>query len=513
MVSLRQIEAIRPESPHQLHRFIEAVLDIHVPRVVHVNGNTAPFEYLVHSFFEDTSCCGDAIVWANRGGGKTFLGAVATLMDLVFKPGVQVRILGGSFEQSSKMYRYLRQLFELPVLKTLLMGEPTQRGVRLINGSEAEVLSQSQRSIRGERVHKIRCDEVEEFNREVWQAVQLTTRSGMCGDIDVRGSVEALSTMHRPFGLMSQLVENAQVGEDGQKAQVFRWCAMDVIERCPPVRDCKSCVLWNDCQGRAKTANGFVRVDDLVAQWHRTSREVWASEMMCARPRRSDCVYPNFDASIGGSHVLRTTLDSGNLDRNTHQGQRKLGHSTINHSGIYFVGGMDFGLRSPFVMLWARLWPGETSDVHGQHKTTVIEVVDEYVESGLTLDQHVSVIKQRDWPTPEWLGVDPAGSQRNSHTGLSDIDILRREGFKVRFVRSNVRLGVEYVRRRLDHKTLLIASSCRRLIEALSSYHFDADRPDRDEPVKDGPDHLCDALRYMIVNLERPGQGVVIRTY
>ena len=53
-----------------------------------------------------------------------------------------------------------------------------------------------------------------------------------------------------------------------------------------------------------------------------------------------------------------------------------------------------------------------------------------------------------------------------------------------------------------DHGTLTLAPHCRRLIAALRTYHFDARHPTREEPVKDGPDHLCDALRYLVVNLE-----------
>ena len=521
----RHIEALRPESPDQLHRFLKIVLGINFPREALMEGNTPPFAYLAHTFFEEGGC-GDAVVWANRGGGKTYMGAVATLLDLVFKPGIQVRILGGSFDQSSKMYRYLCGLFEHPVLSGLVMGEPTQRRVRLVNGSVAEVLSQSQRSVRGEHAHKIRCDEVEEFDRDVWEAAQLATRSGKCGDRDVRGSVEALSTMHRPFGLMGQLVDRAKKTGDG-KASVFRWCAIDVIERCPPERDCESCVLWNDCRGLAKSANGYFRVDDLVTQWHRSSREVWDSEMMCKRPRRSDCVYPGFDASTGGTHVLIISSPVGETaNQQTIPGAKdeRTGQTATpadgNHTEkMVLIGGMDFGLRSPFVMLWARLWPDDISKV-GDHpkqlpksSDCVVEVIDEYVETGLTLDQHVAAIEKREHPMPYWVGVDPAGGQRNSHTGLTDIEVLRRYGYKVKFMRSSIRWGVECVRRRLDHGTIRIDGSCRQLIEALSCYHFDPEHPERDEPVKDGPDHLCDALRYMIVNLDRAGQSIITRKY
>ena len=144
----------------------------------------------------------DAVVWACRGGGKTMVGAVATLLDLVFKPGIQVRILGGSLEQSDQMYGYLRGLLRR-FFEDQLAAEPTQRRLRLTNGSRVDVLAQSDRSVRGQRVQKLRCDEVELFDPEVWQAAQLTTRS-LDGPPRVQGAVEAFSTMHRPGGLCSR---------------------------------------------------------------------------------------------------------------------------------------------------------------------------------------------------------------------------------------------------------------------------------------------------------------------
>jgi hypothetical protein len=296
---LARLEALRPADAAQLRRFVSVMLSMDVPDRAVVEGHDAPMAYLSAAFFGDgwasdgatpgeteTDRAGDLVVWACRGGGKTMLGAVATLLDLLFKPGIQVRILGGSLEQSGRMYRYLRQMVDRPALRGALMVEPTQRRIELANGSAVEVLAQSQRSVRGTRVHKLRCDEVEEFRPEVWQAAQLVTRSGLCGQWWVRGGVEALSTMHRPFGLMNELVgaesaelpqgqnETRDAATDAEtttslsatkRCRVIRWSALDVIEKCPPERDCKACVLWKDCQGRAKEASGFVKVDDLVS--------------------------------------------------------------------------------------------------------------------------------------------------------------------------------------------------------------------------------------------------------
>lgn len=508
---MREFEAVRPRTPGQLHRFVKVVLGLDVPRQAISAAGTPPFAYLCHAFFErptselvaegaDKQVANaqptDAVVWANRGGGKTMLGATATLLDLLFKPGVQVRILGGSLEQASRMYEHLLALCDRPAVQGVLAGQPTQRRVQLVNGSTAAVLAQSQRSVRGVRVHKLRCDEVEEFDPEVWEAAQLVTRSGWCGDTFVHGSVEALSTMHRPLGLMSKLTQHGQHGQAAQRdgaagKAVFRWNYLDVIERCPASRPCEPCVLFRDCKGKAKQAAGFVKIDDLVAQWHRTSLDMWAAEMTCERPRLSDRVYPNFELS---RHVAATVGggDDGNVGE------------------AIWVGGMDFGLRSPLVMLWGR--------VHGSDPATaVLHIVDEYIQAGKTLEQHLEAMAQqtkaRQLGKLRWLGVDPAGHQRNSHTGLSDVQVLRSHGLSVRTRQSGIRPGIEQVRRRLDRGTLVIHPRCAQLIEAMQGYHFDMHRLGSDEPVKDGPDHACDALRYMIVNLEAGEAPVQVRRW
>lgn len=454
------------------------------------------------------------MVWANRGGGKTMLGAVATLLDLLFKPGVQVRILGGSLEQSSKMYEHLRSLLDRPVLRDasgqsdVLAGPATSRRVELANGSRVEILAGSQRSVRGTRVHKLRCDEVEEFDPAVWEAAQLVTRSGECGGRWVRGSVEGLSTMHRPFGLMSRLVgddlKSRKTGEPKSKKddglRVFKWNAMDVAARCPPELPCEGCVLWDDCGGRAKLATGFVPIEDLIAQRKRTSDLTWSAEMMCERPGVSSSVYPNFDPRNPGKHIVETP--AWTVRNNQASGET---------SGGRWVGGMDFGLRSPHVMLWAQL--------QGHGPDAVVHLVDEYHASDLTLDRQLGAIeaqrKQNGWPSAQelaWVGVDPAGHQRDRHSGRTDIALVRDAGYRVRSARSRIAEGIEIIRRRLDRGTLTIHPRCTQLIQALQTYRFapgTPHHPTNEEPLKDGPDHACDALRYLLLNLERGGGKTV----
>jgi len=499
------LQRLRPRSRSQLARFVERGFGLRVPAKPLIDGHNAPLDYLEHAFFER----GDCVVWANRGGGKTMLGAVATLMDLLFKPGIQVRILGGSLEQSSKMYGYLRQLCDTPALIPLMKSAPTQRRIELITGSAVELLAQSQRSVRGTRVHRLRCDEVDEFLPEVWDAAQLVTRSEppdvLPRDNDasspqvpgVRGSIEALSTMHRPFGLMNRLTG------DGSGFTVFRWGVLDVIARCPAERACATCAIEPDCRGRAKYASGFVPVQDVVTQRGRVSDEVWQSEMLCRRPRRSDTVYPMFDPD---RHVKAWGDAHGKINspRVTPARHRAgvAGGLLSDHAAFTPVGGMDFGLRSPLVMLWLRLWnkPGDGRDAPPR-----VHVIAEYAATDRTLPRHLDAIEAMGYDRPDWLAVDPAGDARNSQTGLTDTRVLRDRGYRVKVRRTPIHTGIERVRTLLDHDQLTVEPTCVELVEALGTYHFDLDRPSNTTPVKDGPDHFCDALRYGVMGINWNG--------
>jgi hypothetical protein len=192
----------------------------------------------------------DQVVWAPRGGGKTRLAAIATMLDLLHKPNTSVRILGGSLEQSLRTWEHLLPDIERLAPDLLVPKRSRTRRIDTTTGASAAVLTQSEKSVRGLRVQKLRCDEVELFDREVFEAAQLVTRS----QGKVRGSIDFISTLHQPFGLMSEVVDTAME----KRLKIVRWCLLEVLEQCPAERDCTTCPLWDDCGGVAKTkCSGF----------------------------------------------------------------------------------------------------------------------------------------------------------------------------------------------------------------------------------------------------------------
>jgi hypothetical protein len=505
-----------------------------------IPGNRSPFDYVAWSFFEGwgsfEGAVGrrvveprDAVVWANRGGGKTIVGAVATLLDMMFKPGIEVRILGGSMDQSKRMYAHLRRLLGRAALADMVDGKLSATRLKLVNGSELELMSQSQASVRGTRVQKLRCDEVELFDAEVWEAAQLTTRSRRIevpgvGSIWVRGSVECLSTMHVPHGLMYTLVKDA-----GGKREIFRWGVVDVLGECGPEHACRreedgsaavislpildekiepragDCVLLGECRGRAKgrgagagARTGHIGVEDAAGMKGRVSAATWESEMLCLRPRRTDAVLGEFEAA---RHVVAHEPWAGG----------EPWAAGDDGAGVQWVCGMDFGFRALTVILLAAL--------DGQGRLWVVR---ERALAESLLAEHIAAIwnglkKENEAESPGpgwegkplWIGIDPAGRARNEQTGIGSAHALEKAGLKVRDARLGLQEGLELVRARLKPADgglprLYVHERCVKLIESIERYHYPRDRPECSVPEKDGHDHAVDALRYLVQNVDKP---------
>jgi hypothetical protein len=471
----------RPSTKQHLRDYVKVFLGIDVPDIHICAEHNAPLEYLWHTFRESSfgnresiravpetkgqhPANADAIVWANRTGGKTELAALATLLDCIFKPNCHVRILGGSGDQAGRMYEYLTT-FLRGGFDRFLADPIRKRRCQFANGSAVEVLTQSATSVRGQHVQKLRCDEVELFDEDVFAAAKFTTHS----TTNATAAMELISTMHRPYGLMQQVVSTApQFG-----TPIFKWCVWEVIEKCT-ARNCSACPLWTDCSGKAKHAVGYLKIDDCITQMRRASRAGWEAEMLCKRPSLENTVFDEFDPA---AHVKPIDYDPN----------------------LALYRSLDFGFINPFVCLWIQ--------VDG---TGMVRVIDEYVRSRATVDVHAEHIESRTPCAEQQVAAtfcDPAGAGVNDVTGTSVIRELRSLGIVTRCRRSGILEGIEFIRRAIrsgdGRSSLVISPRCQRLIEAMQCYHYpDSNRTTPSElPLKDGVyDHPIDALRYFFVN-------------
>ncbi|MCL2640476.1 MAG: hypothetical protein FWD53_06505 [Phycisphaerales bacterium] len=473
----RAAKRLLPRNRKELRQWIHLFLNMRMPEAGVCSHHQTPLDYLEHSFFEGYEGSGDVVVWACRGGGKTMIGAVATLLDLLFKPGVQVRILGGSLEQSEKMYAYLTRLVQRSFPQQLA-APPTQRRLVLKNGSQVHVLAQSDHSVRGQRVQKLRCDEVELFDPQVWQAAQLTTRS----TTNIHGTIEAFSTMHRPAGLMQEILATSR--GVGSSRRIFAWCLWDVIEKCHAVRDCKTCPLQQTCQGLAKRASGFIKIDDAIAMQARVSQSTWDHEMLCLPPKLENAVFPAFDRKL---HMR--TLPPLSPGSQVHLDGRDLRFEQ-------FICGVDFGYKHAFVCLRLAMLR--------EDGRRVVWAVDEMVTHLQVIAKNATDMQARGWGD-DLLYCDVAGEQANRQTAISDTRVLRDAGFRTKSSPMRIEQGITAIINLLQPAEgsggggprLLIDPRCTQLLAALENYACNK----RGDLIKDGKhDHLIDALRYALVN-------------
>jgi len=473
---LRKVRWAVPANKEDLRNYVKAFVGVDVPDVRVCEGHCSVMDYLWHSFSESRNKRtgnADCVVWACRGGGKTAIAALASLLDCVFKAGCKVQILGGSAQQSARMYEYFVKYLDGGFAKEL---EPVVRKDKCLfsNGSQVEVLTQSQRSVRGSHVHKLRCDELDEFDGRVFEAAKFITHSRG----GITAAMELISTMHRPYGLMSTAISDDQ--RDG--AAIFKWCMFEVMEKCEG-RSCSRCALWSDCGGRAKRSNGFLKIDDCISRLKRSSRAGFEAEMLCRKPVLDNAVFAEFDVE---RHVAEVDYDAN----------------------LPLYRAIDFGFVNPFVCLWIQV------DEEG-----VVRVIDEYVRRRATVEEHGRRIKELTPCAEERVAgtfCDPAGAAAGQITGSSAVSELRRLGIRVRYRRSTIQEGIELIRRAIrdgeGRSRLVVSGRCVRLIEALQSYHY-PEAGSGEEPVKDGVyDHPIDALRYFFVGIEG-GRKVVLKRY
>jgi hypothetical protein len=474
-----------PMTKRDLRNYIRIFLGVNIPDRKMCAEHNSPMDYLWHVYrgselvaWASSPCKNsrdghatntDAIVWANRAGGKTEIAAIATLLDCIFKPKCQVRILAGSGEQASRMYDYLVE-FLYCGFQDFLSKPPLKSKCVFKNGSSTEVLTQSAKSVRGQHIQKLRCDEVELFDEEVYNAAKFTTQS----KDGIIAGMELISTMHQPYGLMQKIVSSGiQYG-----TPIFKWCVWETIEKCIG-KNCSQCPLWQDCQGRAKKASGYLKIDDCITQMRRASRAGWEAEMLCKRPSRENVVFDEFNSAI---HVKAVDFNPS----------------------LPLYRTLDFGFVNPFVCLWIQV------DEAGR-----VFVIDEYLRSRATINVHAGEMKKRTPISEEKMAgtfCDPAGKSVNDVTGTSTVRELRSHGIEVRYRKSGILEGIELIRRAIragDGKSsLIISPKCRCLIEAMECYHYPQSSSNSNElPLKDGVyDHPIDALRYFFINQIRPAK-------
>ena len=121
------------------------------------------------------------------------------------------------------------------------------------------------------------------------------------------------------------------------------------------------------------------------------------------------------------------------------------------------------------------------------------------------------MIKNKGYAVDKWVG-DPAGGQRQSKTGETDIQQFAKAGMRIHYKKDkhsrNIVNGVNHVRNFIKAADgtirLYVSDKCKGHIQDFENYRYPERKDQRtlkEEPLKDGfYEHGCDEMRYFFIN-------------
>ena len=477
-----------------LQAFVAATFGVCLPCKAFTEGHSTPLAFVTEAFWHPSR---DVAAWACRSGGKTLSASLLAALEFLRTDGLQARVLSGSENQSRNLYDYWRRWCGTKGLARRLSG-PIRRGTtNLVADGRLEILSASQRDVRGPKVHRLFEDELDEIDPEIDAAAV-----GMIASAPgIPGRTIYTSTWHRTDGPMARLVE----GCPANGVSLHKWNIWEAIQQCTPARHrdgggCDHCPLSGPCVAKAREhhddptrtlgiateACGFCAIDDVIKAYSKISLRAWQAEYECKRPVADGRVYPEFDP-----HLHRRPAPP---------------------AGLTIYRAIDWG-STVFVCLWLG------ADARGRSW-----LLDTYRAEQGTVHQHAEYIRRHRLRNIRETFCDPAGRNRNDQTGRSNVEIFRSYGIHCTYATGSrdreVRNGIGLVRAALapaDGRPRLfyVPSEANGIfVKAMGSYkNRKVNGVYIDQPVDPQEfEHIPDALRYYIVNRTRD-RGVTVARF
>jgi hypothetical protein len=249
------------KTPRELWMFMAHYLGIRIPYQRVCPNHQSPFEAVCASYFATDP----VVVWyAARGLGGKSHGLAALALTEQITLATSAAILGGSGEQSRRVHEYLTgvhpnakgKFWNCPNAPThLIVGDLETRKSRTSNGGHLQAIMASQRSIRGLHPGRLRLDEVDELDIDLFEA---STGLTMRGPDGFATNTTISSTWHHPDGTMAEVLRRAKK----RGWPTYTWC-------------------WRE---NLSTYGGWLHPDDVERKKTEVSEAVWNLEFELQEP-------------------------------------------------------------------------------------------------------------------------------------------------------------------------------------------------------------------------------------
>ena len=384
-----------------------------------------------------------------RQAGKSTVVALLAFADALFVPDTKVLLLSRSHRQSAEMLRTIVGFFER-------LGEPMKKRasrneLALTNHSRIICLPCREDTIRGYAdVDLLVIDEAARVPDDLYRAVRPMLAVS-------EGRMICLSTPYGKRGFF--YLAWAHGGADWTRIEI----PAAKVPRIQPA------FLEEERRG-------------LGESWYR-------QEYCCAFEALEGLVYPDFAMCIVDD--LPSNLQFAIANSQFSMNDRDTGsplqiencQSPIEN--CRWIGGIDFGFRNPFAAVWGVV-----------DRDGVLWIVGKHYQRQRPLSHHVHKVPRQ----VTWY-ADPSGA--------GEIADLRSAGLIVRAADNALRNGIATVTARIENGTLkALKSRCPNLLDEAQLYRYDdaEDADGRETPLSQH-NHALDALRYLIVSLDKKSLG------
>ena len=486
--------ALLMPSEQQLHDFTRAVTGHHIPRRAVCSDHDAPFDFVRDLFFEDVN---DALVLANRAGGKTEDVAALHLATQYYIPGYDISHIGAIDIQAKRCYAYYRAGLRSPELRDQA-PDPHIRETQWRNGSRIEILPGTEAQTQGGHPRRATYDELEQGKRQPYENAKLMPVEWRdAGGARHPGQFVATSTRQSSLGMMQRALDEAN--ENGTR--IYTWCVLETIDgstcRDPDgVALCDACPLFAaGCEGKALQADGWLSRESVIGAFNRIGVDTWESQMLCRKPNARALIYAPFT------------------------------RANITDDAEYVAGGgqihawYDWGFTDPTHIALVQERDGafyQFDELHGSNTAERVWVRDVIARvmalpdyQGPTLEEWEQIwAGRKDWPRP-WPSPWPEAAGDPSAVQLRSEFKEHGIGTKMPVtVKHEVEKGQDVLRAAIctagDVRRLFVHPRCAHTIRGLENYRARelADGsfgplPDPD-PANHAFSHPCDSLRYGI---------------
>ncbi|MCE7937058.1 MAG: hypothetical protein DYG90_00360 [Chloroflexi bacterium CFX6] len=277
----------RPQTDDELHAWVARYLSVTIPRRACCDGHRAPFDAFADAYFARHPMT----VWkASRGfGGKSMMLAVLALTEAATL-GAEVRVLGGSADQSENVVRYTDDMVDSPAFPAPLLKPEshhrfgrrvsglTKSRVSLATGGSLLATAASTRAARGPHPSRLRIDEADELSVTIFNAAlgQTMAKRG------VPAQTVVSSTHHYPDATMTEVLTRARK----RRWPVYEWC-------------------WRETLRTADNPEGWLDPGEVERKRGEVPDEMWLTEYDLQEPSvegraiNTDAVEAAFSADRG----------------------------------------------------------------------------------------------------------------------------------------------------------------------------------------------------------------------